>query len=173
MIDQSTNSRVEGIYSLALNSPYYYIRDKGIVNIIKKGNRRFYSKYRRIDHPPSPEDIYRHLKTDNSIYLPVYTDNRSNRLILLHSKDGSEIFINTLKHLLSYLKLDYKIYLGRDDVQVHIYTEPQSIESLYRFGIEISKMLESRLQKSWQIYPDIELPKEKNIYPLPIDEYIS
>ena len=173
MIDQSTNSRVEGIYSLALNSPYYYIRDKGIVNIIKKGNRRFYSKYRCIEHPPSAQDIYQHLKSNNTIYLPVYTDSKSDRLILIHSKDGSEIFINTLKHLLSYLKREYKIYISRDDVQVHIYTELQSIEFLYSFGMEISKMLESRLQKSWQIYPDIELPKEKNIYPLPIDEYIS
>ena len=173
MIDQSTDKKGDGIYSLALSSPFHYIRCDSIVDVITHGNRKFYTKFRRIEKPPSLEAISRHIRQSSDIYLPVYTQKESDRLILIHTIEGSEVFINTVKHLLSYIGKDYMIYIGRDDIQIHIITERQSIESLHKFGRDISEMLESRLQKSWQIYPDIDIPAEKNIYPLPIDEYIS
>ena len=169
MIDQSTNYS-KGLYTPALEYPFYYIKTDKIIDIIKVGNRRFYSKLKRVDKSPTLEEIYRFR---DDIYLPVYTTNSADRIILLHSKNNYEIFISTVKYLLSYLKLDYKIYLSKDDIQVHIYTKNQSIDSLYKFALEISNMLESRLQKSWQIFPNLDIPFEKNIYPLPTDEYIS
>ena len=173
MTDRYTDKEREGIYSLALSSPFHYVKSDSIVDVITHGNRKFYTRFKRIDNPPSLEAISRHIRRSNDIYLPVYTQRESERLILIHTIDGSEVFINTVKHLMSYLGRDYKIYLGRDDIQVHITSDRQSIESLHIFGRDISAMLESRLQKSWQIYPDRDIPAEKNIYPLPIDEYIS
>ena len=173
MIDQSTNKK-QGIYSLALSSPFYYLKSDKIESVIKYGNRSFYSKFKRVDNPPSLKEISRDIRLNSSrIYLPVYTNNISNRLIFINSLDAYEVFVSTFKQLLAYLKLDYKIYIDRDNVQVHIFVDKQSIKSLYNLGKEISNILESKLPKSWQIYPDIEIPAEKNIYPLPIDEYIN
>ncbi len=173
MIDQSTNQKREDIFSLALSSPFYYTRCDTIVGVITHGNRKFYTKFRRIDNSPTLQSVSEHIRKRNNIYLPVYTAQKSDRVIFIHGIDGSEIFINTVKHLLSYIGNDYKIYKSNSDIQIHIFTNMQSIESLHRFGREISKMLESKIQKSWQIYPDTDIPFEKNIYPLPIDEYIS
>jgi len=168
MIDQSTNSSSRSIYTPALKSPFYYIKRDTIQSILTYRHRVIYSKFQKIDFPLTYSKILEHKRAKEDIYLPLYISNRANRVLFVYSAKDRDIFIHTIKHLFNYLKIsDYHIYSVDDDIQVHIDVKEQSIEELAEYAREISKMLESKLDKSWDIYPNPLLPPQKNIYKLP------
>jgi len=168
MIDQSTNSSSRSVYTLALKSPFYYIKRDDIQSIIAYRNRAIYTKFQKIDSPLTYSKILEHKRAKEDIYLPVYTSNRANKILFIYSSKDSEIFLNTIKHLFSYLKIsNYHIYSIDDEIQVHIELKEQRVQELEEYAREISEMLESKLDKSWDIYPNPLLPPQKNIYKLP------
>ena len=158
------------IFDLEFDTDFYYIQRDSIVDKIKFNNRTFYSKYEKIDTPPTPMLIKQHLNREFTIALPLINNNHINYIVLEYEKDENSHFYYLLKHLLKSLYItDFYTYESRENlIQIFIPLKNSSIEKAYKEAEKIKQLLELKSYKRCKILPDENLPKNYNKITLPI-----
>jgi hypothetical protein len=159
------------IFDLEFNSKFYYIQRESIVDKIKFNNRTIYSKFEKIDEPPSNLLIKQHLNRELTIALPLIRDNRAEYIVLEYKKEDNKQFYFLLKYILKLLYIE-KFYTYESakngDIQIFIPVKGMSLEGVYEEIKKIERVLEVKSSKRCKITPDINLPLEYNQVTLPI-----
>ncbi len=159
------------IFDLEFDTNFYYIQRDSIVDKIKFNNRTFYSKFEKIDTPPTPLLIEQHLNREFTIALPLITDNHINYIVLEYEKDKNSHFYHLLKHLLKslYITNFYTYESSKENlIQIFIPIKYNSITDVYKEVEKIKQILEIKSSKRCKILPDKNLPKNYNKITLPI-----
>ncbi|NOZ91370.1 MAG: DUF1882 domain-containing protein [Epsilonproteobacteria bacterium] len=158
------------IFDLEFDTEFYYIQRDSIVDKIKFNNRTFYSKFEKIETPPTPMLIKQHLNREFTIALPLINDNHINYIVLEYEKEENNHFYYLLKHLLKSLYItNFYTYESRDNlIQIFIPIKDISIKETYKEIEKIKQILELKSSKRCKILPDENLPKNYNKITLPI-----
>ncbi len=178
MTAPSTNSRSKiesDLNALAAGVSCYYIKSSTIVERIYWNGRVFYSKFRRYDAPVTPILIRQHLDREITLAIPLLNRGKGKLLLFEYFGEEPKLFISTLKHLFEHLQIKhYSIYKTQREKgnAIVVPTSELPLEELHIQGEKISKMLQRRLEKSWRVLPDKQLPEAYNIFTLPC-EYIN
>jgi len=167
--------RVENRYfDLKFNCDLYYILRDSIVETLKFNNRTIYSKFERIDEPPSTLLIAQHLNGELKVALPLIQDGRVNYILLEYQKEEGNRFYYLLKHTLKSLYIEeFYTYLSAKNgyIQIFIPVENIPLESAYELVERIDRELETKFSKRCKIIPNRNLPPEYSLALLPIDNY--
>jgi hypothetical protein len=158
------------IFDLEFDADFYYIQRDSIVETIKVNNRTFYSKFEKIDTPPTPLLIKQHLNRDFTIALPLITNN-INYIVLEYRDDESNHFFYILKYLLKSLYItEFYTYRGvhKGTIQTFIPVKELNLEDTYKEIEKIKQILDFKLIKRYKILPDKNLPENYNKITLPI-----
>ena len=161
------------IFDLEFDTEFYYIQRDTIVDKIKFNNRTFYSKFEKIDRPPTPLLIEQHLHREFTIALPLITNNHTNYIVLEYEKEETNYFYHLLKHLLKSLYItEFYTYEGSINrvVQIFIPVEDSPIKEVYKKVKNIKQTLELKSSKRCKIFPDENLPKNYNKIIIPIEK---
>ena len=159
------------IFDLEFDTEFYYIQKDSIVDKIEFNNRTFYSKYEKIDTPPTPMLIEQHLHREFTIALPLITNNHINYIVLEYEKEESNHFFHLLKHLLKslYITTFYTYESSKEKlVQIFIPIENITVKEAYKEVEKIKRTLELKSSKRCKILPDKNLPINYNKITLPI-----
>ncbi|HIP41364.1 MAG TPA: DUF1882 domain-containing protein [Campylobacterales bacterium] len=158
------------IFDLEFDSECCYIQKNSIVEKITFNNRTLYSKFKKIETPPTDILIHQHLNRELTLALPLVENGVVNYLVLEYEKEKSDYFYHLIKHLLKSLHLNnFFTYSGSKEnmVQIFIPRESLSIEDAYQETEKIETMLEMKSSKRCKILPTQNLPKFYNIVTLP------
>jgi len=161
------------IFDLEFNTEFYYIQRDTIVDKIKFNNRTFYSKFEKIDRPPTPLLIEQHLHREFTIALPLITNNHTNYIVLEYEKEETNYFYHLLKHLLKSLYItEFYTYEGSTKrvVQIFIPIGDTPLKEAYKKVKNIKQTLELKSSKRCKIFPDENLPKNYNKIIIPIEK---
>ena len=159
------------IFDLEFDTEFYYIQRDSIVDKIKFNNRTFYSKFEKIDTPPTPLLIEQHLHREFTIALPLITNNHTNYIVLEYEKEESNHFYYLLKYLLKSLYItQFYTYEGSIEkvVQLFIPIRDITLQEAYKKVENIQQLLEIKSFKRCKIFPNKNLPKNYNKITLPI-----
>jgi hypothetical protein len=159
------------IFDLEFDADFYYIQRDSIVETIKVNNRTFYSKFEKIDTPPTPLLIKQHLNRDFIVALPLVTNNSINYIVLEYRDDESNHFFYILKYLLKSLYItEFYTYRGVQEglIQTFIPIKGLTLEDTYKEIEKIKQILDFKLIKRYKILPDKNLPENYNKITLPI-----
>jgi len=159
------------IFDLEFDTEFYYIQRDMIVDKIKFNNRTFYSRFEKIDTPPTPLLIEQHLNREFTIALPLITNNYTNYIVLEYEKEETNYFYHLLKHLLKSLYItEFYTYEGSINgvVQIFIPIENTPLKEAYKKIKIIKQILELKSSKRCKIFPDENLPKNYNKIIIPI-----
>ncbi len=159
------------IFDLEFNSNFYYIQKDLIVEKIKFANRTLYSKFKKVEEPPTSLLIKQHLQKELIVALPLITNNLVNYIVLEYEKEETNHFYHLLKYLLKSIYIE-KFYtyqsIKEKHIQIFIPVKNMSIESVYKEIIKIKQILESNSSKRCKILPNRNLPINYNKITLPI-----
>lgn len=159
------------IFDLEFDTEFYYIQKDSIVDKIKFNNRTFYTKFKKIDTPPTQLLVEQHLNREFTIALPLINNNHTNYIVLEYEKEETNHFYHLLKYLLKslYITQFYTYQSSRENfVQIFIPTGNITLQVAYQKAEKIKQMLEIKSFKRCKIFPDINLPKNYNKITIPI-----
>ena len=159
------------IFDLEFDTEFYYIQRDSIVDKIKFNNRTLYSKFEKIDTPPTPLLIKQHLHREFTIALPLINDDHIDYIVLEYEKEESNHFYHLLKHLLKslYITTFYTYESSKEKlVQIFIPIKNSTLTDAYKEVDKIKQVLEIKLYKRCKILPDKNLPENYNKITLPI-----
>lgn len=158
------------LLGLEFNAKYFYIEQKSIVEKIPFNNRTFYSKFEK--HTTSINSILleQHHNNEITLAMPLVCDDAIDYIVIEHQQDDWNAFYSLVKHLLKSLDIEtFQAYLNtkKELLQLFIPRPHISLESAYKEVENIKHLLELKSNKSYKIYPNINLPKSLNIITLP------
>ena len=159
------------IFDLEFDSDFYFIQKDSIVDRITFNNRTIYSKFKRVDSPPTPLLIKQHLNREVTIALPLIQDNYVNYIVLEYEREESNHFFYLIKHLLKHLEIGlFYTYESskRNSIQIFIPTARLTVENVYSQVEKIERTLELKSSKRCKILPNRNLPIKYNKITLPI-----
>jgi hypothetical protein len=159
------------IFDLKFDTEFYYIQKDSIVEKITFNNRTLYSKFEKIENPPTPLLIKQHLNREFIVALPLIRDKNIDYIVLEYEEEESSNFYYLLKHILKSLYIDkfYTYSSAKDGViQIFIPIESISLDEAYNEVEKIKQLLELKTSKRCKILPDKNLPINYNKIVLPI-----
>ncbi len=159
------------IFDLEFDSEFYYIQKDFIVEKVKFANRTLYSKFKKVEEPPSSLLIKQHLKKELTVALPLITENNINYIVLEYEKEESNHFYHLLRYLLKSIYIEkFYTYESKKErhIQIFIPVKNMSIESVYKEINKIEQILEAKSSKRCKILPNRNLPINYNKITLPI-----
>ena len=159
------------IFDLEFDTEFYYIQRDSIVNKIKFNNRTFYSKFEKIDTPPTPLLIKQHLHREFTVALPLISNNHADYIVLEYEKEETNHFYHLLKYLLKslYITQFYAYESSKEKVvQIFIPIGNITLQEAYKKVDNIKQILEIKSSKRCKIFPNKNLPKNYNKITLPI-----
>ncbi|MCH9740185.1 MAG: DUF1882 domain-containing protein [Epsilonproteobacteria bacterium] len=158
------------IFDLEFDVECCYIQRDSIVEKISFNNRTLYSKFEKIDAPPSDILINQHLHKELVLALPLITNNLVNYLVLEYEKEESERYYHLIKHLLKSLDIDifYTYESSQENhIQIFIPRENLTLDNAYIQVEKIKHLLELKSSKRCKIFPNKNLPENYNKITLP------
>jgi hypothetical protein len=160
---------------IKLVTDHYYIQRPGIVNKITHNGRTFYNKFERIDEPLTHKVMQEH--ADGKITVAHDLINRFDKvenIVFDYNGRDPERFWHKARLLLREEGfVDFTAYETKTPGHLHLYIHKghTALQEAYRLGRLLSTKLETKLPKTWRIFPTSELPKEYNILILPYRLY--
>ena len=159
------------IFDLKFDSDFYFIQKDSIVEKITFDNRTLYSKFKKINTPPTALLIKQHLNRELTIALPLIQDGYANYIVLEYDREESNHFFYLIKHLLKLLNIEhFYTYESskKNSVQIFIPTKRVRVANIYNQVEEIEQILELKSSKRCKILPNRKLPVKYNKITLPI-----
>ncbi len=158
------------IFDLEFESKYFYIYTNSIVEKITFNNRVFYSKYKKITTPLTPMLLKQHQNHDIKLALPLIEKSRVNYLVLEYYQEDWRAFYALVKHLLKNLNINlYFSYQDEEEMLLQIFIPRDNIalDIAYKEVENIKSLLNTKLKKSYKIFPNKNLPQNYNIIAIP------
>ena len=159
------------IFELTFERDHYYLERSSIVEKIQVNNRTLYSKFEKIEEPPTPLLIQQHLNRELTLALPCSTDGTIEYLVIEYEKEPNQHFFHLIKYVLKSLEIThFYTYESSKENHIQIFI-PQShitLEEAYRQVEKIEQTLEVKSSKRCKILPNKNLPINHNKIALPI-----
>ena len=159
------------IFDLEFDSDFYFIKRDSIVDKVTFNNRTLYSKFEKVDSPPTPLLIKQHLNRELTLALPLIRNGFVDYIVLEYEKEESNHFFHLIKHLLKLLEIEYFYTYEsskKNSVQIFIPRTELTVESAYNQVEKIERTLELKSSKRCKILPNRNLPIKYNKITLPI-----
>lgn len=159
------------IFNLHFDVDFYYLKRDSIVEKIVFNNRTLYSKYEKINTPPTKLLITQHLNQELVVALPLISENNKiNYIVIEYEKESTNRFYYLLKQILKSLYIeDFYTYESskKNHVQIFIPFENFALEEAYEIIEKIEYTLEFKSNKRCKILPHKHFPKVYNKITLP------
>ncbi len=159
------------IFDLSFERDFYYIERKNIVEKITIENRTLYSKFEKIEEPPTPLLIQQHLQGLFVMALPCSNNGKVDYLIIEYEKENNDHFYHLIKYLLKSLNITtfYTYKSSRPNhIQIFIPRNNLKLQDAYDQVEKIEQILEIKSPKRCQILPNKNLPINHNKIRLPL-----
>ena len=158
------------IFDLEFDSDFYFVQKDSIVDKVIFDNRTLYSKFEKVDKPPTALLIEQHLNREITIALPLIKNNHVNYIVLEYEKEKNNHFFHLIKHLLKLLEIElFYTYESSKKNYIQIFIPIKStVETIYNQVEEIERILELKSSKRCKILPNRNLTIKYNKITLPV-----
>ena len=158
------------VLDLEFSNDHFYIQTNSIVEKITFNNRTFYSKFKKITTEITPLLLEQHQENKVTLAVSLIENNLVNYIVIEYHQEDWSTFYSLLKYL--FKSLDISNYMSYQNskqnlFQIFIPKSNSSLESAYKEIENIKNFLDFKSKKSYKIYPNKLLPKNKNIITLP------
>jgi len=159
------------IFDLTFERDHYYLERNSIVTKIQVDNRTLYSKFEKIEEPPTPLLVQQHLNRELTLALPCSEDGTIDYLVIEYEKEPTQHFFYLIKHLLKSLQISpfYTYESSKENhIQIFIPRDHLPLDEAYKEVEKIEQILEVKSSKRCRIIPNKNLPINHNKITLPI-----
>jgi hypothetical protein len=158
------------IDNLEFHYDHFYIQSRSIVEKIVFNNRTLYSKFKKQAKEITPILLEQHRNNEINIALPLIEKEKVNYVVIEYAQEDWKYFYALLQHLFKSLNmLEYTAYRDtkKELLQIFISKPNTPLEEAYKEIENIKHLLLLKSEKSYKIFPNLNLPKNYNIISLP------